>query len=371
MKPFYLLGACSTLCVACSGGDVDENRRQDNGGASSSSGATGSGTGNQPNLGVGGGVNLSPTGGADGAPDVANGECAQQSFILSSKPADVLLVLDRSASMIENFVPSGESRWDAVVPALTAVIAETDASVSWGLKVFPEGEGSECIEASVTDAVPVPIMANNAANVNATIMATMATGNGTPTGEAIKRAAAYLQGRGAANQYILLATDGDPSCPDGDDEAEQYAYDAISAALAAGFPTYVIGVLDPVKDKSKFTVLNKMAELGGTSRSDNQAADKFFQAYSKEELTAAIEAVTGNVASCVFEFEKKPPDETNIAVKINGTRIERDETRTEGWDYTSPQYLGLELYGNACQRVKDATGNKVDIIFGCRGEPIK
>ena len=239
------------------------------------------------------------------------------------------------------------------------------------MKVFPEGEGSECIAASVTDAIPVPIMPNNAAAVNTTIMATMATGNGTPTGEAIKRAAAYLQGRGASNQYILLATDGDPSCPDGDAAAEQYAYDAISAAKAAGFPTYVIGVLDPVKDKSKFATLNQMAELGGTSRSDNPVADKFFQAYSKEELTAAIKAVTGQVASCVFEFEKKPPDESNIAVKINGVRVEQDKTRAEGWDYTSDQYMALELYGNACQQVKDATENKVDIIFGCRGVPIK
>jgi von Willebrand factor type A domain len=217
----------------------------------------------------------------------------------------------------------------------------------------------------------VPIMPANAANVNAAITATMATGNGTPTGEAIKRAAAYLQGRGASNQYILLATDGDPSCPDGDEAAEQYAYDAISAAAAAGFKTYVIGVLDPVKDKSKFAILNRMAELGGTARSDNPVADKFFQVNSKEELSTAIKGVTGQVASCVFEFDKKPPATDNIAVKVNGVRITQDPTRSEGWEYTSTEYMGLELYGNACQQVKDATENKVDIIFGCRGEPIK
>jgi hypothetical protein len=199
----------------------------------------------------------------------------------------------------------------------------------------------------------------------------MATGNGTPTGEAIKRATAYLQGRGATNQFILLATDGDPSCPDGDEAAELYAYEAISAAFAAGFRTYVVGVLDPMNDKSKFAILNQMAERGGTARSDNPVADKFFHAYSKEELTNALKAVTGQVVSCVFDFDKRPPDETNIAVKINGQLVTRDAGRAEGWDYTSDQYMGLELYGNACQQVKDATENKVDIIFGCKGVPIK
>ena len=33
--------------------------------------------------------------------------------------------------------------------------------------------------------------------------------------------------------------------------------------------------------------------------------------------------------------------------------------------------VGLELHGDACQQVKDATDNKVDIIFGCKGKPIK
>jgi hypothetical protein len=206
--------------------------------------------------------------------------------------------------------------------------------------------------------------------VNGIINSTEALGNGTPTGEAIKKAAEYLQARGVGNQYIVLATDGDPSCPS-DSAGEQYAYDQIAAAYAAGFPVFVIGVLDPVEDKSKFTVLNQMAALGGTSRSDNPVADKFYQAYSEAELTAALAAVTGQVVSCVFEFDKKPPDETNIAVKVNGEKVEQDPNKAEGWEYTSDQYMGVELFGTACQQVKDATENKVDIIFGCKGVPIK
>lgn len=359
--------ASALACSATSG----ETKQNDGSGASSSSGSTTS-VGAQPNLGsgTGGSVNLMPSE-TGGSSSPIGKECARQDFVLASKPADVLLVLDRSKSMIEHTVPpDGQTRWDAVVPAVTAVIAETDTSVSWGLKLFPEGEGAACAPESVTDALPAQIMPLNAATVNGIIMQTEALGNGTPTGDAILKATAYLQSRGASNQFILLATDGDPSCPDSDEVAEPHAIAAIAAAKAAGFPTYVIGVLDPVADKGKFPTLNAMAEAGGTALSDNPIAPKFFQAYSQVELTNALKAVTGQVASCLFEFETRPPNEKNIGVQINGAWVDQDPNRSEGWEYTSDQFMGLELFGNACQQVKDATENKVAIIFGC-DEPVR
>jgi hypothetical protein len=272
--------------------------------------------------------------------------------------------------MIEHTVPGGLTRWEAAKAAMTAVITATDASVSWGLKLFPEGEGAECSATSVTDAIPAEIMPANAATVNDIINTTEALGNGTPTGEAIAAATKYLTARGASNQYIVLATDGDPSCPS-DSAAETLAYTNLAAAKAAGFPVYVIGVLDPVEDKSKFTVLNQMAIEGGTSRSNNPVGDKFYQAYSQEELTNALLAVTGQVVSCTFEFDAQPPDPTNIAVKINEQRIEQDANKAEGWEYVDDQNMGIVLYGQACEQVKDASENHIDVIFGGKGVPIK
>ncbi len=371
MKSSVVLGAVSlALTFACSASSVDDKGKNGNGtGASSSTGAT-SNHGGSLMIGTGGSVMLDPTTGMAGEPAVANGECAQQNFVLSGKPADVLLVLDRSKSMIEHTVPpDNKTRWDAVVAGLTSVITATDASVSWGLKFFPEGEGSECT--ALTEAIPAEIAPMNAAKVNGIITTTMALGNGTPTGDAINKATAYLKRRNAGNQFIVLATDGQPSCPSGSDAAQAFAVTAITAAKTAGFPTYVIGVVDSAADKSTPPRLNAMAEAGGTSRTDNPIGDKFFQAYSQAELTASLAAVTGQVVSCVFEFDKRPPDETNIAVKVNGKVVAQDPSKAEGWDYTSDQYLSLELHGDACQQVKDATENKVDIIFGCKGVPIK
>ena len=375
MNPTLLPGAAILACALACSANSGEGAKTEGTGATSGTGGASS-IGAQPNLGNGGSagsVSLNPEG--DGGTSSPIGkECARQDFTLSSKSADVLLVLDRSKSMIEhNVPPENKTRWDAVVPALTAVINETDSVVSWGLKLFPEGEGKACSAGSVTDALPAQILPLNAAAVNGIIMQTEALGNGTPTGDAILKATTYLQGRGAANQFILLATDGDPSCPDDDDDdvdAEEHAISAIAAAKAAGFPTYVIGVLDPVEDEGKFPTLNAMAEAGGTALSDNPDAPKFFQAYSQIELTSALKAVTGQVVTCVFEFEKRPPNEKNIGVQVNGQWIEQDPSRANGWEYTSDQFLGLELFGDACQQVKDATQNQLAIIFGC-DEPVR
>lgn len=361
------LSLCGLFACSAHSGD-DDGAGQTAGAGASSTGATGSGG---LDLASGGSISLVEQAGSggtvDGAP-VKNGECAQENFVVATKPADVLLVLDRSKSMIEHSVPGAATRWAAVVPALTSVITATDAVVSWGLELFPEGEGSQCSPLSAD--IPAKIMPGNAATVTSVISSTMALGNGTPTGDAILKATAYLQSRDTTNQFIVLATDGEPSCPSGGDEALEYATDAIAAAKAAGFPTYVIGVLDPAKNKSSLPRLNAMAEAGGTARSDGQSGDKFYQAQSQDELKAALEAVTGRVVSCVFDFKASPPDPTNIAVKVNGAWINRDETGAEGWDYTGPEFLGLELHGDACQQIKDAHEDKVDIIFGCKGQPI-
>jgi MarR family transcriptional regulator for hemolysin len=113
--------------------------------------------------------------------------------------------------------------------------------------------------------VPAEIAPGNAAKVTGLISNTKALGNGTPTGDAINKATAYLKSRNASNQFIVLATDGQPSCPSGGDAAQAFAVQAITAAKAAGFPTYVIGVVDPVADKSTPPRLNAMAEAGGSA----------------------------------------------------------------------------------------------------------
>jgi len=213
----------------------------------------------------------------------------------------------------------------------------------------------------------VPVAANNASTVIARINATVANGDGTPTGDAIKFATAHPLQRNLVNsnpKYILLATDGDPSCPSSD--AIGYAVSAIGAALAAGFATFVVGV-DTAKTTS-ITRLNQMAVAGGRPRVG--AATQFYLASTQADLTLVLQSITGELASCIFTLEPPPPVPDNIAVDFSGQRTPRDPNRINGWEYTSPDFRSLQVYGTWCERIKTEASNKVEIKYGCPNQPI-
>jgi hypothetical protein len=314
------------------------------------------------------------TGGSSGASDVLNGTCASQNFDLARKPAEILIVLDRSASMQDPPTGStGTSKWDLVVPGVNQVVTATDSSVSWGLKVFPEGEGSECAAGSVTSAIPVAVAAGNAKAVTAAIMATTPAGNGTPTGDAIKAAVTYLKTLTDTNpKFILLATDGEPSCAGTTKDsttARTYAVQAITDAATAGFKTFVVGVA--TTKTTATTALNDMATAGQEARADpNPLANKYYLASTQDELVQSLEVITGQVSSCVFDLATAPPDPSNIAVHVNGAKAPADPTRMNGWDYTNADDTEVQVFGPWCDQIKAATANTVNFVLGCPGQII-
>jgi Mg-chelatase subunit ChlD len=346
----------------------------------------GSGAGGQPaNIGgaptvvAGGGpgvVVIPPSqGGTAGTPDVMNGECEQLEFESMRAPVDVLLVLDRSGSMADNEIEDGVSRWEGIVPVLNSTVTSTDATVGWGLKTFPEGVNNLCEETSVTTAIDVPIAPANGAQIVAAVDATQPNGAGTPTAQALAAAVTYLSGRTTDHQqFILLATDGQPSCTlDWDEDSDGASDDARGAATAAfqaGFPVYVVGVLDEDPSDSTVETLNGMALSGGKPTGVDGDEYRFYLASSQEALTQSLTEITGQVASCVFPFESAPPDAENIAVKLDGKKLSRDASRADGWDYTDAEHRGIELYGSACEQLKQGSQNSVQVIFGCPGRPL-
>jgi hypothetical protein len=353
------------------------------------SGATGGGTGTGGAVGAGGsnvtgsGGSTSPTGNGGGGGDVGpmsdagTPNCGLQQFQPTPKNADILLVLDRSASMQDpiNSSSGAPSKWSVVVPTLNSVVTRTDSSVLWGMKSFPEGSGNECVAGSVTSNIDVKVAATDATAVTAGITATTPDGNGTPTGDAINAAVTYLKTLTDTNpKYILLATDGEPSCAaipssEDTDAARPYAVTAVTNAKTAGFPTFVIGIGTTASDT---TTLNQMADAGGEvpANATNPLSPHFYLASDMTTLTSALGSITGQISSCLFPLGMTPPvpnDSTKLGVYVGSgmTRIPYDSKNLNGWDYTDGNDTAVEVYGSWCNMIQADGAGAVQIIFGC------
>jgi hypothetical protein len=326
---------------------------------SGSSGSTGTGQGGAGPMLAGSG------GGSGGAP-----ECGRQNFDIAPTPADILLVLDRSASMEDD--PAGgstkPSKWQIIVPALQQSITATDSMIDWGLKVFPEGESTgQCTTASFPAHILVPIAKNNATAVNQAIAALTDHGDGTPTGDAINNAVTYLNTVQDGNtKFLLLATDGDPSCPSSN--AATFAVTAVTAAATAGYKTFVIGVASKASSVKNLTSL---AVAGGEAvMSPDPTVPKFYLASDTASLVMALQSITGAAATCIFHLSSAPPAPDHVQVDVGGTVVMKDTTDMNGWDYTGPDMMTIQLFGAACTLVKTAGVSTVHVIFGCKNDPV-
>lgn len=292
------------------------------------------------------------------------------------KPADIMLVLDRSASMdfsikekdcycssdvgtpVCSDTTDCKTRWESLKPALDATLTSSNY-VNWGLKFFPSGNSSSMsANCTVTNTIEVEIDdPDSVANIQAAIESTTLV-LATPTAAAIKVATSYLQSLDDTNQkFILLATDGEPNCGGNPASIMNVDVDGAGAAAAAakdaGFPVYVIGIGPSLEN------LTTIAQQGGT--------DDYYPVSSPEQLVDALSSISKTVGSCVYTSEEAPEDPENVAVYFNKEKIEKSDEN--GWTY-GDSTKEIKLTGSYCDTIMAGEEDvSVQILFGCPGMP--
>lgn len=277
--------------------------------------------------------------GADGGPK----SCGGQLFTAAPVESNFLIVLDRSGSM-EEPLAAGSNKWDTATAALKAVTSANQATVRFGLSMFPGN--SQCNPGG--NVVPVgPAQAGPIAQA----LPQMATGMGTPIGAALTGAlgVAELKDPQRAN-FVLLLTDGAENCQGNPEEA-------VRQLFAAGIRTYAVGFGDAVNVGN----LNRVAVAGGTAR---LGATKYYQADDVASLQAALSGIATGATQCDFKLAQAPADVSKLFVAINGGLVPEDPARLAGWAYT-PATQRLTLYGPACDLVVQNPGAQVQVIYGC------
>jgi hypothetical protein len=296
---------------------------------------------------------------AAGRPDAS---CGLQRHRLTRLSPELLLVLDRSGSMREAAGGgSPRSRWEETTAALDEVLARTDGSIAWGLKSFPTPEGCE-----VLPDVEVPIGPLSQPVLAAVRMTQPNDGAaGTPTSAAIEAGTLYLRSLRSRNpRYLVLATDGLPTCPGDHLLAQRNTVAAVAAARTAGFPTFVIGIATAGTEADQ--VLGEMATAGGQPRA---GAPAYYPVDDRQSLVSALAQIARVVETCTFPLDRDAPSPDDVAVNVDGVRIMRDATRRNGWDYGAGN-REIELHGAACEIVKSGGVLNLEIIFGCPHVPI-
>jgi hypothetical protein len=305
-------------------------------------------------------------GGFDGSLDGDGGaNCVVMQVAASRVPADVLLLLDRSASMNYSIaqdcnctstagspvcadLSSCTARW----PALTAAVDTTltaSTAIHWGLKLFASPTGDSCF---VNAGVEVPISAASVPIIQSQ-MASVSPANDTPTAAAVAAAATYLKTVADVNsKAILLATDGEPNCAGGKATTADVAgaVAAIAAAKGAGFLVYVIGIGPSVFN------LDSFARAGGTG--------DYYPATSPQDLTNALKAITTAVATCSFTLTTVPPDASNVAVYLDKSLVPEDASN--GWSFGANNQT-VVFAGSYCAAIASGAASNVQALFGCLG----
>ncbi len=323
-------------------------------------------------------VRMEPDLPEEAAAPTADSNCGMASQKTQRLPADVLLVLDRSASMNysiadvnacycnEADIAGGfgricpdtancKTRWNSTKDALKTTLANS-TGVNWGLKFFMSPDADEC---GVLPDPEVPVGPDTASQIEEQIEAADQSLS-TPTTAAINAAVAYLKTVDDGNKkFILLATDGEPNCgesrrtgkPDINTVDVAGATAAMAAAKEAGFTAYVVGIGPSLEN------LNEMAQAG--------SGRDYFPANSPEQLAEALSSISTMVGSCSFASEDSPPDPNNVAVYVNKEQVARSDS--EGWKFGASD-KEIVLTGAYCERIQSGEETDVQILFGCPGE---
>jgi hypothetical protein len=300
--------------------------------------------------------------GLDAGPD-AGLVCVPGEVALQASELDVVFVIDRSGSMDLAYdgdptFPGEPTRWEILESAMaSALVTFDDARIAVGAKFFPSrSRRFEPDPCAVHEGLDVSIGPRHTTGVLAQFAMWNPAG-GTPIGPAIEEATDALAPRadGSRAQFIVLATDGAPSC---DESAEMLVVDAIRRAHDEhDIDVLVVGIASGVEELA----LDQFAQLGGRPRVGEEHA--FYDARDPELLTSLLQDITRDLASCTLAVPIPPGPEDEIEVLVSGAPVPRDESRTEGWDWTSDARAQLGLFGGACEQA--IGGAMVRAIITC------
>lgn len=300
--------------------------------------------------------------------------CDQISIQARPNAPDVLIVLDRSSSMVGQ---GANDKWNPSVAAVKSLTQELHEGVNFGLMLFPApgaragvaqgilgGLGLGAINTLLPEdtgcapgKVVVPLKLENAGPISE------ALDRGGPAGLAYTPTAASLEialesltnvcaDCAERPAYVLLVTDGEPTCTTGTSMGSQADVDATNAAIdklmAADIKTYVVGY---------GTAANPAAAAAMTSFAEHGGTGEYIPVENGDQLSTELRSIAGSLVSCEYELNQDVEDPQLVRVVIDGETL----ILNQGWRLEGRKVI-LE---GACDKIKDARVHSVQIKKDC------
>lgn len=303
--------------------------------------------------------------------------CMPGHFVLTPETAELMLVIDRSASMRLDIAGNPDQpvdlwRWTILHRALADALGTLDPRVLVGAKFFPDPivgpnptTAEACSGTGPVDVLPGP---DTRAAILSLFDSTDPNG-GTPTAVALQIAADGFSAT-ATRRFMVLATDGAPNCNAGLDGSTCVCTSPMNACRMPtpgvfsclndvrtiqvlerlvsdqNIPTYVVGIEGP----DFVDTLDAMAVAGGRPRMGDRA---FYSVRSADQLQQALMEITGSISACGFVTPSLPPEDNQFSLRVDGVVVPQDPVN--GWAWVDRPRGELELHGTACDLARGSS----------------
>jgi von Willebrand factor type A domain len=300
-------------------------------------------------------------------PSTCSQETTYKKFTIN-RP-EVMLVFDRSYSMTKKF--GTQSRLTVAREEVLDLLRAQQGGISFGFMEFPSRNACDVGVACCASRVLVPPFPQNLFEIEHELRCDTASSGcfdlsvDSPTGDALMRVRTFFDKEPAADadRFVLLVTDGNPSCGM-DTSCDGAAAEAARLADTTGVKTIVAALGEDVKTSA---CLDMIAQAGGMGRA---TSPRYFWGGTAAELhqavTDAMAPVIDETCRLTFLEDRPKPETVSVWMRTNSffNEIPRDPSRKEGWNFDPPGSLELRLYGSPCDKLRTSTILKSDLRVG-------
>lgn len=322
-------------------------------------------------------INVSMEGG------VANQCRYQKDFPVEFQPVDILILFDRSSSMIRAL--GSTTRFESAATFVANLVATYSTKVRWGYADFPGG--GDCAEWSYPGCCAsgprIGLATENVEQVQSAIKTATPRAGSSPLALALELSRGYyetLEDDGRA-RFILLATDGEPSCTLASELSPSVLYNpagsllpspcydalaSISRLISQGIRIIILGVAPSASENpdGRPSCLDLLSTFGSGPITSNQPS--FYSFSTREQIGREIEQAlrVGDSPSCTFELIERPSGFEGAQVLLDHEEIPYESA--DGWVMTSmTRPIQFEVLGKACERIRHFQVKTLEMRYPC------